>query len=211
MNRSTRTFDLVSLAALGGAVAYGVAVHDELPARMATHFDLHGTPDGWMSARQALWTINGFALVIWAILRSAGTWMPNTGGWKERIGSAPIAASAALTMLHVAGVSVLLVAYALHPQLPLITIASIGIGLSALAVSFVLPRVRRNPLIGIRTKYSLASDENWLRTHRIAAYSFTAGGLACIACGLAGAPVAGFLAFVLATLAPVIYSYRVAA
>jgi uncharacterized membrane protein len=210
MNRSTRTFDLVSLAALGGAVAYGVAVRDELPARMAVHFDLHGTPDGWMSASHAFWVVNGFALVMWAILRSAGRWMPNTGGWKERIGSAPIAASATLTMLHLAGVSVLLVAYALHPELPLRTIASVAIGLSALAVSFVLPRVRRNPLIGIRTKYSLANDENWLRTHRIASYSFTAGGLACIACGLAGAPVVGFLVFVLATIAPAVYSWRVA-
>ena len=52
------------------------------------------------------------------------------------------------------------------------------------ALSFVMPRIRRNPVIGIRVAWTLASDENWARTHRFASYTFAAAGVVA----LVGAP-----------------------
>ena len=76
---------------------------------------------------------------------------------------------------------------------------------------FVLPRLQRNPLIGIRDAWTLTSDENWARTQRFASYAYVAGGLVSLACGVAGAPPAIALVALLASaLVPHGYSYVVA-
>ena len=48
-------------------------VWDELPARMATHFDANGQPNGWMSREAALYFALGltaFMLVIFTAIAS---------------------------------------------------------------------------------------------------------------------------------------------
>jgi immunity protein, SdpI family len=73
----------------------------------------------------------------------------------------------------------------------------------------VLGKVRRNFWVGVRTPWTLASDTVWNQTHRLAAWTFTAGGLiACVAAlihplfgALVGVPV-----LLAAALVPVVYS-----
>jgi uncharacterized membrane protein len=73
----------------------------------------------------------------------------------------------------------------------------------------VLGKVRRNFWIGVRTPWTLANETVWNRTHRLAAWTFTAGGLiACVAAvihPLAGL-VVGVTAILAAALTPAIYS-----
>ncbi|GAB2828215.1 SdpI family protein [Streptomyces daliensis] len=63
-------------------------------------------------------------------------------------------------------------------------------------------RLRRNPVVGIRTRRSLASDEAWRTVHRFAAPWFYASGAALVLGGV-GAAVVGnggaFLTLALAT------------
>jgi uncharacterized membrane protein len=82
-------------------------------------------------------------------------------------------------------------------------------GAMFVAIGLVMPRVKRNPLIGVRTPWTLTSDENWARTQRVGGYAMVASGLAAalfgVALGDAGVVVA--LAFVLAAaVVPIVYS-----
>ena len=43
-----------------------------------------------------------------------------------------------------------------------------SLGALFVMLGLVMPRVRRNPWVGVRTPWTLASDENWARTHRFA-------------------------------------------
>jgi uncharacterized membrane protein len=74
-------------------------------------------------------------------------------------------------------------------------------------------RIQRNPVMGIRVAWTLASDENWARTHRFASYTFAASGVVGLLAGLAGgnaaAPVA-IVALLVGALVPAVYSYVVA-
>jgi uncharacterized membrane protein len=54
----------------------------------------------------------------------------------------------------------------------------------------LLGRLHRNFVAGIRTRYALASDENWDRTHRAAAPLLIFGGVAGLMAGLAFLPFA---------------------
>ena len=51
------------------------------------------------------------------------------------------------------------------------------VGAFYICLGNVFPRLRSNWWIGIRTPWSLSSDENWARTQRIGGYLFVAAGL----------------------------------
>jgi uncharacterized membrane protein len=210
MSRLNRAFDVISLAAIGGTVAFTASVYDALPGTIAVHFGLHGEPNGWMGRGFATWGVDAFALAIWALIRFSPAWLPEANGWKSRAAKSPMAAVGMLTSLLLAGVSLFIVWNALHPEMPRMTTAAVMIGIYAFALSAVLPRTRRNPVLGIRTPFSLTSDENWARANRVGSYAFAAGGLACLVGALVGAPMVGILLFAAAAIVPSIYSWKLA-
>jgi uncharacterized membrane protein len=210
MKRSVQVLDVLSLGSLAGLGAFMASVYGQLPVRIATHFDLHGTPNGWMDRGQATFGIGGLALALWALIRFSPRWLPASGGWRERAAKSPMAAVALLTTLLMVAVVAFTTYNALHPEASRGATLDVGLGAWALALSQILPRTRRNPILGVRTAFSLTSDENWLRANRFGSYAFALGGAACIACGLLGVPAAGIVAFVAAALAPVGYSWALA-
>jgi uncharacterized membrane protein len=83
-----------------------------------------------------------------------------------------------------------------------------GFGLFMIALGWSFKTCKRNNLIGIRTKWTLASEENWDKTHRFASSVFNVGGafLAIFPYFLNLMIAAGVL--LAAVLATIIYSYR---
>ena len=73
-----------------------------------------------------------------------------------------------------------------------------------------LGKLRRNRWIGIRTPWTLADDEVWLRTHRLGSWMFVAGGALALVAALAGARPGVILGVLLAaTLIPAASSYLI--
>lgn len=73
-----------------------------------------------------------------------------------------------------------------------------------------LGKLRRNRWIGIRTPWTLADDEVWLRTHRLGGWMFVAGGALALVTALAGARPGVILGvLVAATLIPAASSYLI--
>lgn len=73
-----------------------------------------------------------------------------------------------------------------------------------------LGKLRRNRWIGIRTPWTLADDEVWLRTHRLGGWTFVAGGALGLLCALAGAASSVVLGvLVVSTLIPAAASYGI--
>ena len=81
-----------------------------------------------------------------------------------------------------------------------------------LGASFMIAKIPRNPIIGIRTPWTLASDDIWRRTHRIGSRLFVAYGLAMLLTALVAPAWIGFgvlLAGALALVAwSLVYSHR---
>jgi uncharacterized membrane protein len=57
---------------------------------------------------------------------------------------------------------------------------TVGVGLLLVLMGNVMGKVRHNYFVGIKTPWALASEENWQRTHRMAAPLWVAAGLAII-------------------------------
>ena len=83
-------------------------------------------------------------------------------------------------------------------------------GLLFLILGNYLPKIRQNRTMGIRLPWTLASGENWTRTHRLAGFLWVAGGLLLILLTLLGlGNVWGYAAVTAAmVLIPGFYSWE---
>jgi uncharacterized membrane protein len=202
----------LSLALVLAMLASGLAAALSLPdgTRLPVHWNHLGVADRFGSKWEALLTPAGVttvtALVFFflplleprgkALERSQGLYLT---GW---LGLLIVMASAQVALLGSAlGWGV--------PILPLI-LGSIGI-LFAL-IGNQLGKSRRMFLTGIRTPWTLASEEVWIATHRLAGKLMTGGGLLLILAALLPLPAeargASLIAVVLVSLVlPALYSY----
>jgi len=202
------SFDALSVALLAGAVALTAAVYDKLPARVPTHFDLHGRIDGWMDRPVGAWLLLGIAFLTWLIVRFGAFILPR--GARERMNASPVQTLGFLTTALMVTLQGIVLYAALHPAASMGRALSGALGVYWIVLALVLPRVRRNPFVGVRTAWTLSSDENWARTHRFASFAFSLGGLVAVLAALAGSPAFAIVAVLVSAFAPLVFSFVVA-
>lgn len=84
-----------------------------------------------------------------------------------------------------------------------------GISLLFMLMGNVMGRVKHNYFVGIKTPWTLANEEVWRKTHRLAALLWTAGGLIGVILSILNISF-GFVfvaILILPSIIPVIYSY----
>jgi len=190
--------DAVSLGVIGLGAALTAAVYDRLPERVATHFDLAGNPNGWMSRAVAAAFTPLLAIGLWALLRFLPRILPATD--RKRLGEGAAALMAALTVTFVIAAHVLILYRAVVPGASIAGVIWLVLGAFCVALGLVLPRFRRNALMGIRTPWTLTSDENWARTQRFAGVAMVLAGLLAALLGTLGGEAGGVVAIVVLLL-----------
>lgn len=201
-------WDVLAVGALGGALLATGLVYDRLPDPMATHFDLHGNPNGWMSRPWGAWFVPALALGLWALVRLLPAVLPRTE--KKRLASsAAVPLVAALVAVFMAMVHLVILRVALVPGASVNRPVFLAIGALYVGLGLVMPRVKRNGLVGVRTPWTLGSDENWARTHRVAGYTMVVTGFLAGAAGAFGSATGAGLAIaflLVGGLVPAVYS-----
>lgn len=206
-----RRMDGVALGVIGLTAALTALVYDRLPERLATHWDLEGNANGWMPRAVAACFAPGLALALWGLLRSLPRVLPSSE--RKRLGEASAALVGALLVTFLAGVHVLILYVALVPGASLTRAVWILLGAFYIALGLVLPRIKRNALIGIRTPWTLTSDENWARTQRVGSYAMVVGGVMSALLGALGGLAGGIMAIgclLVSALVPAGYSLLLA-
>jgi uncharacterized membrane protein len=88
--------------------------------------------------------------------------------------------SLALTLM-LGGVAAVMLLAASGSDVPALTVMKLLIGGLFVVIGNYLGKVRRNFFVGIRTPWTLTSDEVWARTHRVGGWLFVLAGIAIIA------------------------------
>jgi immunity protein, SdpI family len=199
----SRVFGIALIVATLGVSA---GLYQSLPDPVPTHWDLRGVPDGFtpkpLGAFIMPLVMTGVYLLFlilpktsphgFQIDRFAPTW------WAV--------CNVILAFLYFVGLIALLSAAGVPLPADRLTVASVGLLLAILG-NF-MGKFTRNFFAGIRTPWTLASEEVWLRTHRLAGKLFVAGGLLIALAALIGAGQVGVGAIILAMVViPVVYSY----
>ncbi len=208
MRKRFKQSDALAGAILAGTIALTCAVYVRLPPRIPVHFDIHGVANGWMSRSLGAWVLPAVSVGLWVLLRLLGRVLPDA--WRARMDDSPTAIAATLLVALFSSLQCVILYAALEQPRSVGTAMSLLLEGFWIALGLILPRLRRNPWIGVRTPWTLSSDEIWARTHRFAGYAFTVGGGVALLSTLAGSPALSIAALLASALVPAGYSFLLA-
>ncbi|HET7570311.1 MAG TPA: SdpI family protein [Gammaproteobacteria bacterium] len=188
------------------AFAVAAWLYPSLPDPVPSHWNAAGEVDDYMAKPWGAFITPLFMLGTWAVLAVLPKISPRGYRLDQFIGVYGIVTLAILvTMLVVAIVTLLA---ATGAQLDLTRIMFIVIGALFVVLGNYMGKMRKNFFIGIRTPWTLANDEVWVRTHRLGGWLFVLAGFAIIVIGiLKCAPWTFMAAIGGAALIPATYSY----
>lgn len=199
-------------AALIGAMAAASLISWVLvpgDVSVPVHWNILGEPDRYGGKAEALLplpVIGAFILLLMWGLPKLEPLRENIEASAKLWQTVMIGVLMILALLHGA-----LILSVFGAQIPILDYATPALGLFFAALGNYLGKSRRNWFVGVRTPWTLSSDDVWEKTHRFAGRAFVAIGLiGVILPFLIGAKFA-FIALVasifLATLGTVVLSY----
>lgn len=185
------------------AVSFGLsaALYTRLPDAVPIRFDLAGHASRFVAKPLGPFVAPLVGLVAYAITAAVVR--------RQRSAAALQVVPAAVAGLLLAVHAITLRA-AIDDRTDAVRWVLIASSLFVAVLGNYLGKLRRNRWIGIRTPWTLADDEVWLRTHRLGGWMFVAGGALALLAALAGARpgvIVGVL--VVATLIPAASSYLI--
>lgn len=183
----------------------GVVLWDQLPDPIATHFNFRNEPDDWSSRA---FTVFGMPLIMLAlhwislmVSSAQNVQMKNLHGKVKYLFWWIVPAVSLLLMLICYG-------YALGAQMNIGRIVLVFLGLLFAVTGNYIPKVRRNYSVGIKVPWTMSDDENWYKTHRMAAPIWVICGLLLIVFGLIDYTTWGsFIPILVMVFLPTVYSF----
>lgn len=187
-------------------MAIGLLLWQDLPNQLPTHFSLTGGADGFSSKLEAIIFLPLVMLGLqWFVIfmtsldpksRNVSPKMKNLVYWLIPVINGVLQLSVygnSLGLLH-------------HNN----RIVGILLGFLFVVLGNYFPKTRLNYTVGIRLPWTLNSEENWDKTHRLAGKIWVAGGVILILDALLEWAVPLVLAFVLVViiLVPCLYSFK---
>jgi uncharacterized membrane protein len=196
------------LVALAGAGLFSIWVYPRLPAEVVTHWGADGQPNGWSSPLVACLVVPGIGLVLAALFAVIPRIDPRRDSWLEHGATYHLVANVALAF--VAGMQVLLLGQALGWGVPVPRIIMASVGGFFVLLGLLMPSMRPNWFMGIRTPWTLSSDVVWRKTHLVGRTCFTLAGLLLVLTSFFSSEImVGLILLAVAAAAgtPVVYSW----
>ena len=154
----------------------GVLLYSRLPEQVPTHFDFSGEANGWSSRTFAVFgmplMMAGFNLFLQFALRTD----PKRQNMSHALRTISIWTIPVLSVL----VYALVMRAALGYTTPTETIVPVLVGILFVVIGNYLPKTKQSYTMGIKLPWTLASEENWNRTHRLAGFLWVIGGILLI-------------------------------
>jgi uncharacterized membrane protein len=202
--------DLVLLLIGAIPLVLAWAWYDQLPEQMVSHFGIDNTPNGWMSKNGVLMLVGGLCILLPLLMNLFRRIDPNRENYSKFQSAFEMIRFATTGLLS--GVFIMILAYNKGYDVNIQMCLMLGIGVLFLFFGNVTTQIRFNYFVGIRTPWTLASEDVWRRTHRVAGpLMMGAGAVSLIAAFLPGALATSvFLAAVAVSVGvPFVYSYVV--
>lgn len=178
-----------------------------LPDQVITHWNFAGQPDGWSSKEFTTWFFPGLMIIMLLLFY----WLPKLDPRKENYKK--------FSDVYYLFIFVILLFIALLYFITNLVNLGVNIDISQSVVSLVgllfiiigsiLDKVKSNWFIGIRTPWTLSSEEVWKQTHIFARKVFMIAGLVMILSQFLNEILRWqvFWVVIIFLLTPIIYSY----
>lgn len=205
--KPVRSLFLSALFLLTLLVAF-LWLYPQMPALIPVHWNAHGQINGYMTPIKAV----AMPMLLMAGLGVLTVVLPaiSPRGYeiKPFVSVFVVLMLAIQAFVFVATLGILLNA-AGHPVGKLV-IRMLPVGVLLMILGNYMGKLRKNFFMGIRTPWTLSSDEVWERTHRVGGWFFMLAGLIVVIAALLNAPIMFSLCVIVgAALIPAAYSYVV--
>ena len=162
----------VSVAVCVLPIVLGAFLYNKLPDSIAPSFDMNFKPNDYSSKWQTVFMIPSFLLLmnvfVWFIIEAD----PKRAAINGKIKSI---ARWIIPVLSCFVQSAMLL-YAIDQNINLVRFLPLLIGLLIILIGNYLPKCKQNYTTGIKLPWTLSSEENWNRTHRLAGKLFIIAG-----------------------------------
>jgi uncharacterized membrane protein len=210
MNR--KSMGLVSLVLVIAMVAIAVWVAGQVPdaARLPIHWDYNGHPNGFAGKWTALLLPAGMSGALSLLFYFLPAIEPRRENLQRSQGLVFAAWAGLLIVMLLIDLTV--VAGALHWALSVQAVMLVGVGLMFAAIGNQLGKSRSMFLVGIRTPWTLSSEEVWIKTNRLGGKLMMAAGLVMMVTAFAPLPGRAVPSLVIGLVVvmvgvPIVYSY----
>ena len=157
-------------------IVAGVILYPQLPDQIATHWGFDNEPNGWSGKAFAVFGLPGMMAALNLILPLALAADPKNQNMS------PVLLKICLWIMPVVSVlcSAMTLMYALGYEVNIVQFVPALIGVLFIVIGNYLPKTKQSYTMGIKLPWTLNSEENWNRTHRLGGFLWVLGGVAFI-------------------------------
>ena len=204
LKRNKKTIILTALITLL-PILMGLILWNQLPDRIATHFGFNGEPDGWSSKPFAVFGLPAILTALHLICVLGTSADPRKQNISDKMFQLVLWICPIISFLTNGSVYLI----ALGKDINIGLICMIMVGVRFIIVGNYLPKCRQNYTMGIKLPWTLADEDNWNKTHRMAGWLWMAEGVIFLVMAFMGKINFGVFisTIIITTLVPTIYSF----
>ncbi|MCE9558082.1 MAG: DUF1648 domain-containing protein [Armatimonadetes bacterium] len=204
----TRSAWFMSFVIIAVMLAYGLMIFRRVPDMMPVHWDAGGRVDRYGSKYEAIFLVPGISFALTCLMWFLSQRIPSlrSGNNLAVFGSVTVLINCFMALVY--GVTLQI---GLGGKVDILLVLAMAMLLLFAGLMYLMKDTRPNPVMGIRTKWTMQSDRVWVKTHRHAAalnigIAF-AGMFALLVAHISPLVVMAISFF--GMLEPVFYSYRI--
>ncbi|MBR5292966.1 MAG: SdpI family protein [Clostridia bacterium] len=187
----------------------GAVLYDRLPDVVATHWGFNGQPDGWSAKWMACFGIPGFMAAMNLIISVAMDISMATESGDKLNGTSKVVVNISRWIVPVLSIIIvpMMLFYELGYEMNVEKIVCTVMGVLFVVLGNYLPKCRRNYYVGIKLPWTLKSEENWNKTHRLGGFVWMICGILMLISAWAGTSWVTVAVLFAMILVPCVYSY----
>ena len=192
---STRTTLIITLLLIAAMTIFSIAVYNQLPAQMASHWGMNDQVNGtisrfWGAFLMPLVSLGMLGLFL--LIPAIDPLKANISQFRGVFNLFILLMVAFLTYLHGLTLAWNLGYTGFQMSMALLP----AMGLLFIFMGAMLAKAKRNFFIGIRTPWTLSSDTVWAKTHALGSKLFIASGILTFIGAFLGSQIAFWFVFV---------------
>jgi uncharacterized membrane protein len=200
--------EIAALAVIGLSFILGIYFYPQLPAKMASHWNWQGQVDGYMSKPWGVFFLPGFMTLMFVILAALPRFdriKASLASFRQYYDGFLLVFVSFFTVIYLESLL-----WNLNLKVDVLLTLCLSLGLFWFYIGILLEKTQPNPIVGIRTPWTLRSARVWEKTHKLGGKLFRVAGIVTGLGALAPKLAIGFiiLPLLIVTLYTVIYSYQ---
>ncbi len=148
----------------------------QLPDTIATHFNISGQANGFSSKYYAVFALPSLLLLVHFFCLFMVFQSPKGKNIGSKVIHLVYWLVPLISIIMMLGVSLPILKISFKPTL----FIGLSTGILFLVIGNYLPKIKQNYVVGIRLPWTLADEDNWNKTHRLAGKIWVLGSLAIL-------------------------------